>query len=588
MRSSGAEIPGSERGPGPVGRGAGWCRLLAAVACLVASCSSPALWAADVPSPDVPSPDPVGAGAAAPGGAASLELPAGQEAGGAPSGDEPSGLVALARSIDEAAGHVVEGLKAVLFFDPVRFLLGAERAKDYPEVRLIVVWLLFGAVAFTLIMGFINLRGFRHSLSLVRGDFTDPRSHGEVSHFQALCAALSATVGLGNIAGVALAVNLGGPGAVFWMVVAGFFGMTSKFVECALGQKYREIDDRGRVSGGAMHYLRKGLAELGLAPLGAVLSVLFALLCIGGSFGGGNMYQANQSWDALSSALSRTGLVADGPLREYGSWIYGTVLVVLVGLVIIGGIRRIATTAGRIVPFMCGVYVAGSAYIILANLGAAGEALSTIVGEAFTSESVRGGFVGVLLIGVQRAAFSNEAGVGSASIAHSAARTAVPVREGFVALLEPFIDTIVVCTMTGLVVVITGAYAQPEFVGATEGSAITVAAWQTVADWFPLVLAAATVLFAFSTLISWSYYGERCWTYLFGPRSTLAYKLLFLAFIYVGSVIRLGNVMDFSDMMILGMAFPNLLGCLLLSPGLRRDLRDYWRRFRGGEFRRYR
>ena len=491
-------------------------------------------------------------------------------------------------SIDGALGGVNKVIEKVLFFDPLKALADEETAARLPKkTPFVVLWLIFGAVVFTFLMRFVNLRGFRHALELVRGRYTDPHSAGEVSHFQALSAALSATVGLGNIAGVAYAVLIGGPGAVFWMVASAFFGMTSKFVECTLGQKYRLIDAKGRVSGGAMHYLRRGLAELGWGKggtvLGVVLSVLFAILCIGGSFGGGNMFQANQSYEALSSALN-----LGDDAKSTGAIVYGLLLVILVGLVIIGGIKRIATTASRIVPLMCTIYVLGSLYIILSNFEAIPSALAKIFSEAFSPEAMQGGFFGVLIIGVQRAAFSNEAGIGSAAIAHSAAKTDEPIREGLVALLEPFIDTIIVCTMTGLAIVVTGAYLEPEFADITsnEAAAVTVKAWSSVAGWFPLLLALTTILFAFSTMISWSYYGERCFTYLLGPRSALAYKVLFLFFIFVGSVSALGNVIAFSDFMILGMAFPNLLGCLLLSGKVRRDLQSYWRRYQAGEFER--
>jgi AGCS family alanine or glycine:cation symporter len=452
----------------------------------------------------------------------------------------------------------------------------------------VVLWLFAGAVVFTLFTGFINLRGFWHAVELVRGKYSDPKSHavGEVSHFQALSAALSATVGLGNIAGVAVAVATGGPGAVFWMIVAGFVGMTSKFVECTLGQKYRIVDAKGQVSGGAMHYLRRGLAERGLGPLGAILSVLFAILCIGGSFGGGNMFQANQSFEAVSTALGLQG-PEQAEQKEFAASIYGVILAVLTGLVIIGGIRRIANAASKIVPLMCILYIVGSLTVILMNLGHVPAAFAEIFTLAFTPSAVAGGFIGALITGVRRAAFSNEAGVGSAAIAHSAAKTDYPIREGLVALLEPFIDTVIVCTMSGLVIVISGAHELPQFRGSGDGSALTAAAWSTVADWFPYILALVTILFAYSTLISWSYYGERCWTYLFGPKTSLIYRVIFVGFVYVGSVVKLGNVIEFSDMMILGMALPNLLGCFILFPSVRADLSDYWRRYRAGEFRRF-
>ena len=489
----------------------------------------------------------------------------------------------LSEHVDAYAGIVVGYMAKVIFWDPVVAFVGEDEAKarNWPAVRLVVLWLIFGAVFMTVFMGFINLRGFFHSLRVVAGTYDDEGHGGEVSHFQALSTALSATVGLGNIAGVAVAVNTGGPGAVFWMVVAGVFGMTSKFTECTLGQKYRRVDAQGRVSGGPMEYLKGGLKDMGLAPLGFVLASIFALLCIGGSLGGGNMFQVNQSFEVLKSALNpQLGEDGAAAFATYGSWVYGGVSALLVGLVIIGGVRRIAATAGKIVPAMCLLYVGVSVYILIVNYAAIPDAFATIFKSAFSAEAAGGGFLGALLIGVQRAAFSNEAGIGSAAIAHAAAKTDEPVREGIVALLEPFIDTVLICTMTGLVVVVTGAY-----VGAGDDGAKTTAdAWGSVVTWFPYLLALATVLFAFSTMISWSYYGERCWGYLFGTRSTIVYKLIFLTFIVIGAVIRLGNVIDFSDMMILGMAFPNLLGCLLLSSRVRADLRSYWDRLRAGEF----
>ncbi|MCB9795481.1 MAG: alanine:cation symporter family protein [Alphaproteobacteria bacterium] len=432
-------------------------------------------------------------------------------------------------------------------------------------------------------MSFINLRGFGHAIAVTRGDYDNPDDPGEVSHFQALSAALSATVGLGNIAGVAIAVSVGGPGAIFWMIVAGFLGMSSKFTECTLGQMYRVMDEHGRVSGGPMRYLRVGLEELGLGPLGRIFAGLFALMCIGGSLGGGNMFQANQSQAALAELV---------PFFAEHPEVYGVILAVAVGAVIIGGIKSIGKAAGVIVPVMCGIYVLAALFILLANAAHIPDAFATIVGQAFTPEAGYGGVIGVLVQGFRRAAFSNEAGVGSASIAHSAASTDEPVREGIVALLEPFIDTIVVCTMTGLVVVITGAYTQDT----GDGVLMTSAAFGSVISWFPIVLSVAVVLFAFSTMISWSYYGERCWHYLFDSyvpvehhdALSLAYKLVFLVFVVFGSVFKLGNVLDFSDLMILGMAFPNIFGAVLLSGKVKAALDDYWGRFKSGEMKSYR
>ncbi len=460
----------------------------------------------------------------------------------------------------------------------VEVLFEAKRADPAPlpnpddvQVPLIVAWLVFGAIFFTLRMNFINLRGFRHAIHVTMGRYDDPNDPGEVSHFQALSAALSATVGLGNIAGVALAVAAGGPGAIFWMVVAGFLGMSSKFTECTLGQMYRKVDAAGRVLGGPMRYLRIGLEERGMGGLGRVLSVLFAVMCIGGSLGGGNMFQANQSYQAVAELV---------PLLADNAWLYGVVLAFLVGLVIIGGIKSIGAAASRIVPLMCGIYLLAGFWILIVHAADIPRAFGVIVREAFTPEAGMGGMIGVLMTGFRRAAFSNEAGIGSASIAHSAAATDEPVREGIVALLEPFIDTIVVCTMTGLVVVITGAYVNP----VSDGVLMTSQAFGSVLDWFPVVLSIAVFLFAFSTMISWSYYGERCWTFLFGEGSSNVYRVIFLLFVFFGSVFKLGNVLDFSDLMVLGMAFPNIFGLLILSGKVRRALDDYWQRYRSGAF----
>ncbi len=467
---------------------------------------------------------------------------------------------------------VVNGVISAIFFADVLFWY------DGAQLPFVVLWLIFGATFLTFRMGLINLRGFRHAIDVTRGKYSDPADEGEVSHFQALAAALSATVGLGNIAGVAIAVSIGGPGATFWMIVAGLLGMSSKFAECTLGQKYREVRPDGRIMGGAMHYLSKGLRELGMAKFGRVLAVLFAVLCIGGSFGGGNMFQVNQSMNALQENV---------PLLNEYPWVYGILMVLMTGVVIIGGIRRIASVADKIVPFMCGLYVIGCLTVIFTNLGAVPSSFLAIIEGAFNPGAAYGGFIGVLVQGFRRAAFSNEAGAGSAAIAHSAARTPYPVREGIVALLEPFIDTVVVCTMTALVIVITGAYANPDYaqlIANNQGAALTSRAFGEHIEWFPLVLSLAVMLFAYSTMISWSYYGERCWCYLFGDGTTRIYQVLFLVFTFLGSIITASNVLDFGDLMILGMAFPNLVGVLLLSGRIRADLDAYWRKYKAGEF----
>ena len=444
------------------------------------------------------------------------------------------------------------------------------------SLPVVVIWLVLGAIYFTFRMNFINLRGFGHALRVVKGDYDEPdhgEVEGEVSHFQALSSALSATVGLGNIAGVAIAVSVGGPGAIFWMVVAGFLGMSSKFTECSLGQMYRQKDRGGATLGGPMCYLNYGLQELGLGGMGKGLAILFAIMCIGGSFGGGNMFQANQSYVAVAELVPFFGET------EYGSLVYGVILAGLTGIVILGGIKSIGRVAEIIVPVMCGIYLLAGAWILIYHAADVPNAFGVIFSEAFAAESAFGGLIGSLIQGFRRAAFSNEAGVGSASIAHSAAATDEPISEGIVALLEPFIDTIIVCTMTGLVVVITGAYLDTSL----SGVEMTSAAFGSVLSWFPMVLSVAVFFFAFSTMISWSYYGERCATYLFGDMASTPYKIVFLLFVIMGSTIKLGNVLDFSDLMILGMAFPNILGLFLLSGKVREHLDDYWDRLKSGK-----
>jgi len=475
--------------------------------------------------------------------------------------------------IDAAFGtYLVTPLATVLFFDfKTSQWLGA-------SVPLVVLWLFAGAIFFTVRMGFINFRGFWHAIRVTIGHYDDPNHAGEVTHFQALASALSATVGLGNIAGVAIAVGQGGPGAVFWLIVAGLLGMSSKFSECSLGQLYRKIDPDGTVAGGPMIYLRDGLAELGWKRLGAVLAPVFAVLCIGASFGGGCAFQVRQSLEAIKWQIPW--------LDDSNQWIYGLVMAVMVGVVIIGGIRRIAATADKIVPLMCGVYVLASLYILAVNYQHIGTAITQIINGAFTPEGVEGGFLGVLVIGIRRASFSNEAGIGSAAIAHSAAKTDEPISEGIVALLEPFIDTVVICTMTGLVIVITGVANDPanaEFVAKNEGAALSSVAFASINQWFPIILGVTVVLFAYSTMISWSYYGERCATTLLGRRASFPYRALFLVFVFLGSVVNATNILEFSDLMILAMAFPNILGVALLSGRVRRELDAYWTKYKSGE-----
>lgn len=465
-----------------------------------------------------------------------------------------------------------------------------------------IPWVLFvlvgGAIYFTIYFKFINVTGFRKAIRVVQGKYEDIEKHGadtlygdstdnegeniietlrddgadgEVSHFQALTAALSATVGLGNIAGVAVALSIGGPGATFWMIVAGLLGMASKFAECTLGVKYRDVGEDGTVYGGPMYYLTKGLGEKNAAGLGKVLAVLFAIFVIGGSFGGGNMFQANQAAAQFTKLFELTG--------DNTGMYFGIVMAVLVAVVIIGGIKRIASVTEKIVPFMAGIYVLAALIILFANFSLIDDAFGAILSGAFSPEAGLGGVIGVMIQGIRRGAFSNEAGVGSAAIAHSAVRTKYPASEGIVALLEPFVDTVIICTMTALVIIITNFDAgfMEYGVEIKEGVEITATAFDTVIPHFSIVLTIAVILFAFSTMISWSYYGMQGWKFLFGRGrvTDMVYKVLFLVFVVIGASISLGAVIDFSDAMIFAMVVPNIIGVILLTPVVRKELNKY-------------
>ncbi|MEZ6094791.1 MAG: alanine/glycine:cation symporter family protein [Pirellulaceae bacterium] len=513
------------------------------------------------------------------------------------------------------------------------------------SIPIVLALLVVGASFFTIYFVFINIRRFPLAINVVRGKYDeiergnanvttdtvnvnegdvartirDESQHGEVSHFQALATAVSGTVGLGNIGGVALAIAAGGPGATFWMIVCGLLGMSTKFVECTLGVSYRDMDKDGTVYGGPMYYLKKGLGHLGLAPLGNVLAVIFAILCVGASFGGGNAFQSNQATQQLTAMLGVQDMSGSG-------FVTGLVFAVLVGVVIIGGIKRIATVTEKIVPFMAVLYIAACVIVIVYNIQLVGVAFSQIFSEAFTPRAGLGGMLGVLLVGFQRAAFSNEAGAGSAAIAHSAVRTKYPASEGIVALLEPFIDTVVICTMTALVIIFfnmsnptvssddvqqisfadeadriaamekleadtlndnqvivyglkdgSGNAIMKNGEGAIGGVGLTSAAFRSVIPWFPYVLTVAIILFAFSTMISWSYYGLQSWKFLFGrsKAADLSFKLLFLAFVVIGASAKLDAVVKFSDAMILALVFPNMLGLFILAPHVKRKLNEY-------------
>jgi len=448
------------------------------------------------------------------------------------------------------------------------------------NLPLVVLWLVAGAVFFTFYMGFINLRGFRHAIELVRGDYADPKSAGEVSHFQALATAVSGTVGIGNIGGVAVAVTVGGAGATFWLILAGFLGMSTKFVECVLGVKYSNENPDGSVSGGPMYYLRKGFTERGMDRFGKFIGAFYAVGIFIGALGIGNMFQSNQAYVQLNH-------VSGGLLDGLG-WLVGIILAVVVFLVIVGGIKSIAKVTEKIVPFMAVFYCLFAVIVIILNYASLPAAIVNIFTGAFSPEGVAGGALGAMIIGFQRAVFSNEAGIGSASIAHSAVQTNEPVTEGYVSLLEPFIDTIVICTITALVIG-TSNVAQPGFAGDATGVAMTSLAFERQFSWFPIPLAFAAVLFAFSTMIAWSYYGLKGWTYLFGEDEKVQkiYKVIFCAFVALGCMVQLGPLLDISDAFVFLICVPNILGMYFLAPIVRRELEDYAGRLKAGKIKKF-
>ena len=446
------------------------------------------------------------------------------------------------------------------------------------ELPLIVVWLIAGALFFTVYLRLINIRGFLHAIRIVIGkEDKGAGAPGEVSHFQALTTAVSGTVGVGNITHVAVAISIGGPGATFWLIVAGFLGMASKFVECTLGVKYRQINADGSVSGGPMFYLDKGLSERGLPRLGKSLAWYYAIFLILACLGAGNMFQANQAYVQF---VNVTG--GESSFFATRGWLFGSVLAILTALVIIGGIRSIARVTSRLVPFMALLYVSTAFIVIGANAAALPGAVVTIVTEAFSPGGVTGGMIAVLILGFRRAAFSNEAGIGSAAIAHSAVITKEPVTQGFVAMLEPFIDTVVICTITALVITLT-VY-DPALLndGTINGVELTSSAFASVIPWFPYVLAVVVMLFAYSTMISWSYYGLEGFIYIFGPKrwAKITFNSIFCLFVIVGCTTQLDAVLDFSDAMIFAIALANILGLYLLVPVVKRELDDYWARKR--------
>ena len=479
----------------------------------------------------------------------------------------------LDKRIDQAFKPFSDKVSEIVFFE----ILG---------VPFVLILLVASALFFTIYFGFVNIRRFPTAINVVRGKYDEldksdsgESKEGEVTHFQALATAVSGTVGNGNIAGVALAIALGGPGATFWMVICGLLGMSSKFVECTLGVQYRDVGEDGTIYGGPMYYISKGLKERGFTNLGKVAAVFFAIFCIGGSFGGGNAAQSNQATIVLKDLMSLESTAA-------GFWI-GIILAFLVGIIIIGGIKRIAQVTEKVVPFMAVMYILACLYIILSNFSLIDDAFSLIVSEAFNPKAIGvGGVIGVLLVGFKRAAFSNEAGAGSASIAHSAVKTKYSASEGLVALLEPFIDTVVICTMTALVIIIFNFGGAFEYGGegavmidgiSYEGAGITSMAFGEYIPYSNIFLTIAVVLFAVSTMISWSYYGLQSWKYLFGRGKVadLTYKLLFLVFVIIGASASMNSIWAFSDAMIFAMVFPNMIGLFFLFPVVKKELKKY-------------
>ncbi|WP_098731007.1 alanine/glycine:cation symporter family protein [Brevibacterium epidermidis] len=439
----------------------------------------------------------------------------------------------------------------------------------------VVLWLIFAAGVFTVYFGFIQARGAKLSLEIIRGKFSSKSDPGEVTHFQALASALSGTVGLGNIAGVGVAIALGGPGATFWMIIAGLLGMCTKFVECTLGVKYREIDENGVVHGGPFKYLPVAFRRFS-KPVATVLTGLFAIAILIFGIVGGGMFQANQTFAQVRTATGGDDGFLAGP---FASLIFGIIFAALVALVILGGIRSIAKVTDKLVPGMAIFYVFSCLLVLGLNFSNIPAAIGEIFAGAFNPQGVAGGIVGVMIIGFQRSAFSNEAGIGSAPIAHSAVKTRRPISEGFVALLEPFIDTVVVCTMTALTIIVANQASYREDLGAGEigGVALTSDAFSTVASWYPVLLAIVVALFAFSTLITWAYYGEQAWSYLFGnaKASVTVFRTLVCLFVVVGCVATFSKVVEFADAALFMCAFINILGLYMLMPVVKKEMKKY-------------
>lgn len=484
-------------------------------------------------------------------------------------------ILGIDESINQILRPAADILNRIVFYEISVFGTG---------VPLIVIWLVSAAVFFTFYFRFLSLRGFRHAYQLLRGDYDDKDDSGELTHFQALATALSGTVGIGNIGGMAIVISLGGPGAVFWMAVAGFLGMSTKFAECVLGVKYRKVNDDGSISGGPMYYLERGLEERGLSVIGKPLGFFYALAMIIGCLGIGNMFQSNQAYEQFVVA---TG--ADQSLFLERGWVFGLMIATAVALVIIGGIKSIANVTSRMVPFMAVTYILLALIVILMNADKIPWALNAVLVGAFSTKGIGGGMVGVMVLGFQRAVFSNEAGIGSAAIAHSAVRTDEPVTEGYVALMEPFIDTVVICSITSLVI-LTTVYQPGMSDSGLQGIELTSKAFESTLSWSVVPLSVIAIMFAFSTMISWSYYGLKGWTYIFGESiiAEIIFKTIFCGFVAVGCMMQLGAVLDFSDAMVFLVALPNVIGLYILAPIIRKELYSYQQKLFDGTIKSHR
>ena len=455
--------------------------------------------------------------------------------------------------LQDAFSALTDGLSAILFYPlPLPFA-----PQGFP---LLVLWMMAGGLFFTLYLRFANLKLLPQAIRLT---YQQTQGSGEISSREALAAALSGTVGLGNIAGVAVSVSIGGPGAVIWMMLAGFLGTSTKLAEVTLGHLYRTTDAQGRVSGGPFHYLQDGLAERGLPKLGRFLSITFCICCILGSLAGGNMLQSNQAVASLAHSF---------PFLQGSEWMVSLLIAVLIGVVLIGGIKRIAKMASALVPAMALIYILACLAVLIENAPLIPDAFGEMFRQAFTPEAAGGGMVGAMIMGLRRAFFSCEAGIGSSPIAHAPSRVPHPAMEGCIALLEPIIDTVIICTMTGLVLVTTGVYKDP---ANGQGVVLTASAFATVIDWFPQVLAVCVLLFAFTCMVTWSYYAERAWNFLFGAKSLVFFYLIFCSFTFLGGILSLGPIVDFGDLLILVMAIPNGLGLYLMCGTIRAKVEEY-------------